>query len=91
MTTPYIPAGCTQQGRQHGARRATVWPYTGIETEPAGLTEAELDAHNREMHARVGHAPPPTPQDIGNGLANLVCIVAGAVGAAMLLVHCAAR
>lgn len=42
---PYIPDGCDQQGRY---RTGTRWPH--YETDPAPLTEAELDAHNREFH-----------------------------------------
>lgn len=56
LRRPYIPAGLTQQGRHPDGRRAMThdelrhWPWAE-HSQPGKLTEAELDAHNAEMHA----------------------------------------
>lgn len=42
-----------------GARMSGSWPWTGIPTTPGGLTEAEVNAHNAEMHPRMPRPRPP--------------------------------
>lgn len=50
---PYIPTGVDAQGRQPSGCRAfthaelTRWPWEDL-SRPGPLSEAELDAHNRE-------------------------------------------
>ncbi len=47
--------GCAEilAAQAEGARMCGAWPYTGTPTSPGPLTEAELDAHNRDFHSHM--------------------------------------